>query len=339
MRFALPLPPVVVTYEDRISALPGVEILARSLHRHSPELPVLVYSPFAETAERLADLPNVSWVPTEDLIGRGWNAKPIIMLRALETHEQALWLDTDIAICGDLRPQLARVAPDALVVAQAWRRNKPIASELRVRGFGLAMGRPIALGVCSGSMRAGRRHIALLERWLALTETDDYRAAQTMAWRDRPIAFGGDQDALWALLASSEFADVSLDHFRIGRDMILDMGANGYHVLERLGHLIKHEVTILHMGGRLKAWSFERHADWRRDPAGYFRQLCYELSPFFKEAGLIAEQLGNPAWLRRRCLPARLLNALALGNPALSGLPPALIVWLASSLNIRRPRL
>jgi hypothetical protein len=329
--------PVVVTYEDRENALPGVEILACSLHRHSPGLAMMVYSPLAEVAARLGDLPNVTWVPTHDLIGQGWNVKPIILRRGLESHERVLWLDTDIVLCGDLRRQIARFATDALVVSQEWRTMGPMASELRARGFGLEVARTIPFGVCSGSILAGRHHASLFERWLTLLEGDAYRAAQKMPVGDRPVAFVSDQDVLWALLVSAEFAELPLDYFRIGRDMILSTGANGYHVLERMGHLVKNEVAFVHMAGRFKPWSFEQLTDWRRDKAAYLNQLCYELSPFFKAARPFAGRLGRPAWLERRNRLAWLLNALAIGNPALSGLPLALLAWLAAMLFHRQP--
>jgi hypothetical protein len=339
MSFFLSSAPVVVTYEDREEALPGVEILACSLHRHSPGLAMMVYSPLAEVAARLGDLPNLIWVPAHDLIGQGWNIKPIILRRALESHERVLWLDTDIVLCGDLRRQIARFSTDALVVSQVWRTAHPVDSELRAQGFGFEVARTFPFGISTGSILAGRHHASLFERWQTLLEGDEYRAAQKLPLGDRPVALFGDQDVLWALLASTEFAELPIEYFRFGRDVILSTGANGYHVLERMGHLVKNEVAFVHMAGPFKPWSFGQTVDWRQDRAAYLSQLCYELSPFFTAAKPFADRLGRPVWLERRNRLALLLNALAFGNPALSGLPLALLAWLAATLFHRRPGL
>src|ERR1700737_3366792 len=110
--------PIVVTYEDRTSAIPGVELLARSLNLYSPSLELHVYSPLDTIADRLSDLPRLKFIKTTDLIGRGWNAKPTILLRALMGSEWALWLDTDVVIVGDIASLIGRFEPDVLVVGQ-----------------------------------------------------------------------------------------------------------------------------------------------------------------------------------------------------------------------------
>lgn len=331
--------PVVVVYEDRVSAMPGVALLARSLHRFSPAIEMAVYSPLEALATQLADLANVTWVPTHDLAGRGWNAKPVILQRGLEAHERVLWLDTDVVLRSDLTPHLARYSEGTLVVGQEFQYLGEMASEQRASGFGLTVKRPAPFGINSGSVLADRSHAPLFARWCALLQNEDYLAAQKLPPLARPVAFVGDQDALWALLVSEEFADIPLDYFRLERDLILHCGANGYHVVERLHHLVRNDAAIVHMLGRFKPWSFDEMADWRRDRGKWFQQLCFELSPYFAAALPFAGHLGNPAWLKRRTLPGRLFNALGFGNPALSGLPFALAAWLAFLLFRRRPKL
>lgn len=330
--------PVIVAYEDRTSAIPGVELLARSLLRHSPGLRLEVHSPLEEVRDRLADLPNAAWIPAGDLAGRGWNAKPIILSRGLDAHERVLWLDTDIVLRADLVPRLREFTRGTFVVGQEYRAIAPLASELRAEGFGLKVVRKVPHGINSGSVLADRSHRPLLDRWLALLGHDAYRAAQKRPVLERPVAYVGDQDVLWALLVSDEYADVPLDYFRLGQDMILHCGANGYHVLDRLGHLARNEAAFVHMLGHYKPWSFERPAHWRHARRDYVNQLCFELSPFFSAAKPIAPQIGNPAWLRRRTLPGRLFSAAAFGSPALAGMPLALVAWVTELAFNRRPR-
>lgn len=329
--------PVVLAYEDRGSALPGLEILARSLYRHCPDLVLEVYSPLEEVARRLGDLPSVCWIPTRDLLGRGWNAKPLILQRGLEAHERVLWLDTDVVVTGDLVRRVNQYEGGALVVGQEFRGAPALASKLRAQGFGLEVARSIPFAVNSGSILADRSHLGLIRRWSQLLEREDYQAAQNRPAAQRPAAFVGDQDALWALLVS-DFAHVPLDYFRIGPDMVIHCGANGFHALDRLRTAIRPSYAFVHMVGRYKPWSFARVPHWRQERTDWFHLVCFELSPYFEGASPYGEALDRPAWLKRRTLPARLLNLCALGNVALRGLPLAVAAWGAEAIG-RRPRL
>ena len=272
--------PVVVTYEDRPEAFVGVELLARSLARHSPELDFVLYAPSEEIVARLADLPRVQWRRTEDLVGRGWNAKPSILLRAIEEFEQVLWLDTDIVVIGDLRALLARFDPASLVVGQEFHVEGTHGGRSRAEAYGLTAARVLPFHVTSGSFRATRLHRPLIEAWSRLLTAPAYEAAQRLPVAERPTAFTGDQDALWATLVSDAFADLQVDCIRTGRQAIVHTGANGYHVRDRLQVLFGAKPAFVHMGGRYKPWSFAERPP--RLSSAWLHLLSFELSPFFE---------------------------------------------------------
>jgi hypothetical protein len=330
--------PIVVAYEDRASTIPGVEILARSLNRYSPSLELHVYSPLDAIAKRLSDLPRLKFIKTTELVGRGWNAKPAILLRALTTSGRVLWLDTDVVVTGDIASLVGRFEHDALVVGQEFRGTAGAGGHIRAQGYGLTPSRFLPYPVNSGSIIASARHRRLLVEWSALLSDQRYQAAQCRPVAERPVAFVGDQDALWALLTSQEFAEVAVDYFRIRSDMIQHCGANGYHVLDRLARPSGKGPAFVHMLGRYKPWSFDDIPSARHNPNEYLNMVCYELSPFFEAAQVFARELDRPEWLRRRTLPARILNLLFGGNVALRGLPLAMVSWAAASLG-RRPEL
>jgi hypothetical protein len=331
--------PTVVVYEDRARAIPGVEILARSLNRYSPTLEMHVYSPLDAIAERLSDLPRLKFIKTNDLAGEGWNVKPMVLLRALTTSERVLWLDSDVAVMGNIGSLIGRFEGDAFVVGQEFRGFAREGGHIRAKGFGLTPLRELPYAVNSGSILVSRSHRWLLAEWSALLSDKQYQAAQTRPVVERPVPFVGDQDALWALLTSKKSADVQVDYFRIGSDMIQHCGANGYHVLDRLSRSAGTGPVFVHMLGRYKPWSFEDVPLITQSPTDYLNMVCYELSPFFEAAQPFASNLDWPGWLRRRTLPARILNLIFGGNVALRGLPLAMGSWAAAAWTGRRPKL
>ncbi len=328
--------PLVVTYEDRVSALPGVELLARSLARHAPSMRLRVYSPLPQVAALAAQLPNLDASHTDALQGRGWNVKPTVLGWALDDVESALWLDTDIIVAGDLAALVGRFPADALVVGQEFRGNKERGGSLRAEGWGLPVGRLLPYHVNSGSVRALRSHRALLDHWSRLLADPAYVAIQRGG--DRPIHALGDQDVLWALLVSQDHADIPVHYIKVGSEMILHCGANGYHVVERLRHSFGADVAFIHMLGGYKPWSFDEVPDRRQSPDRYLHMACFELSPFHAASQPYAQALGDPAWLKRRTPLARTLHAATLGHVALRGLPLAAIAWFKDVRAQRRAR-
>jgi hypothetical protein len=174
--------PIVVTYDDRASAIPGVELLARSLNRYSPSLELHIYSPFDTIAERLSDVPRLKFIKTTDLVGRGWNAKPAILLRAFTTTGRALWLDTDVVVMGDVGSLIGRFDRDTFVVGQEFRGTAGAGGRIRAQGYGLKPLRFLPYPVNSGSIIASTRHRRLLVEWSALLSDSGIKRRNPDRW-------------------------------------------------------------------------------------------------------------------------------------------------------------
>jgi hypothetical protein len=325
--------PIVVTYEDREDALAGVEILARSLHTHSPDLTFHIYTPHVHLARRLCDLPNAKIIARHDLIGQGWNIKPTVLLATLENHESALWLDSDIVVSANIIPKIQSIQPDALLISQDFKMVDTFGGRLRADAYGLAFGQLVRFGVNSGTVMVSRFHVALLNRWAELLGQDDYQAQQKRPRHQRELAFFGDQDALWAALASQQSADLMIEYFETGKDMVLHSGANGYSVGDRLRSLMRPPPLFTHMLGAYKPWSFP-NSGLSKD--AYFHLVCYELSPYFEAARVYADKIPEASFLKRRTRFAKILNGLFFGNIALRGLPLAIVAQLAEKAKNRR---
>ena len=325
---------VIVTYEDRPDGLIGAELLARSLAAHAPTLRMEIHSPCAEVGDRIADLPGVGWVSTDDLHGRSWNVKPEILTRALGEHPRVMWVDADIVFCGDPRPLLERIPEGTLALGTEYADPEGHAGALRARGFGLPLRRRLGESVNSGTVLADRSHLPLLRAWSALLQRADYRAAQALPLDRRPMAMVGDQDALWAALIAAEAYDGPLRFLHPGQEMLFHVGGNGFSLQQRMAVLRGAQPVLVHMPGVHKPWGFDPLPGPLRQPGAHLHAVCYELSPYFEAAQPLAPGLGDPPWLRRRTLLARLLNALFLGNVPLRGMPLALLA--AATMRFRR---
>jgi hypothetical protein len=317
---------LVCTYEDRPSAMPGLELLARSLLDHAPDLTLLCFSPCEEAVALAARLPNLDVRGLDTIAARGWSVKPEVLLRALDEADQALWLDTDVIVIGDLSGLLVALPEDAVTVGEEYHDPQPGGCANRARAWGLNVRRELHWMVNSGSVRVTQAHRPLLEKWRALLTDARFAEAQRLPVANRPTHLVGDQDVLAALLVS-DFADLPVHYIRNGTDMLQHCGANGYHVMDRIKAIKGAQPAFVHMLGRYKPWSFATVPDLRQARAEYFNLVCFELSPFHAAAAPYAGELGNPAWLRRRTWPARILNVLAGGNVALRGMPLALAAW------------
>ncbi|MEQ9455382.1 MAG: hypothetical protein RLN76_12425 [Phycisphaeraceae bacterium] len=324
--------PVVVTYEDRPSALDGAEMMVRSLHRHSPDVEIRVYSPLSAVADRLRDVSTFRWIPTDDLVGQGWNIKPRVLTRALGLAARCCWLDTDIIVLRDIRPTLLSVPSDAVAVGEEYHLPGEPGGRLRCEAHGMKCGRSLAHGVNSGSTVFARCHLDLLDAWSDALASSAYQEAQQQPVSQRPMAFVGDQDVLWAALVSERFSDLAVMYFRTGLVVTPHCGANGYHVVDRLRDLTGSKAVFTHMLGSYKPWSFASFPDWYRQPRDYFHLVCYELSPFFEAGRAYASHLSHPVWLTRRTLPAKILSTISLGCVPIQGMPLALAAWAAAGV-------
>lgn len=325
----------VVTYEDRPNASIGVELLALSLLRHAPELSLEVHSPLEEVGKRLADLPNVYWVLTDDLIGQGWNTKPTVILRALEKSERVFWLDTDVIISGPLKPLLARIPPGTVAVGTEYPDPKGFGSRARAMGQGLTAARSLPHSVNSGTLSLDRSHRTLLRFWRDAVNQDAYLEAQNCPAQTREIAFGGDQDVLWAALVSEQFVAIPVHHFRLGHELILQEGANRFHVRDRLIVLRGARPSLVHMLGQYKPWDFLCDDKKPQTFREYMHRMIFETSPYFFEAVKYTDYMESLKTRDGETFTARAIKFVVPNSPALQGFIFALIAWGLSKLQTR----
>lgn len=315
---------IICTYEDRPMALTGLKLLVLSVTRHCPDLEIHAFAPvfdegFRSWARRYSNL-RLLPSPTAGLLG--WNVKPTLLADRLDAgFEEVVWLDSDIVITRDFRRSWGTLARDVCVVAEEFRwPNGGDSSATRTRALGLERGRVFGRAINSGVIRVTPAHRSLVTRWAALLAHPDYQAAQARPIGDRPLHQKSDQDVLAGLLGSKTFADIPVRRLSPPHDILYcgwDM-YESYPLRDRLVNATGGLPPLVHAIGLQKPW-FPAIAT--RKSAG--------LSPYCAAAVSYEKDLGEPAtWMRPRTPVARLLHALALGNPGLRDLPAALAVRL-----------
>ena len=153
-----------VICEDRPREARPLRFLLASLARHCPAAAVRLYYPPADDdlAAWIDTLPGVvlrrDW-PGE--AGAGWNVKPDALLDTLADFDEAVWLDSDLVLAGDIRPLVD--APAETVAVAEEPAKTPFAGDAadRCRAWGWPVGRPLAQ-INSSVLRLTRRHLGLL---------------------------------------------------------------------------------------------------------------------------------------------------------------------------------
>ncbi len=325
---------VICSYEDRLKSQGAVELFILSMTEALPGVPIDVTCPVLH--DRLAawagsrGLHHVTLRPSKDWPGSGWNVKPGKLLEMLDSgHDEVIWIDTDIVAHRDFRPALAGIGPEAIVVGQEFRTIHAEGGRLRTTAWGLDHARQFSYAMNSGFVRVSPAHRALLLRWQELMARPDYVAIQAQPLSQRPAAMVSDQDVLWALLGSSEFAHLEVDYLACGDSIIQNSGANGYHVVERLRHVVQGLPPLVHALGKEKPWDYPQVPTFRGHRRDYLELALLETSPYVAVASRFAGQLSEPApWLGARTLLAKSLRLMTLGHPSLQGLPLAALALL-----------
>jgi hypothetical protein len=304
------------TYEDRKHCFIGVKLLVLSLARYCPNAELAFWCPELSDVQAawLARQPNVQ-VRVEPALGvSGWDIKPTLLRRTIdEGGKEAIWIDSDIVVTGDILPMLSELDPDIFLATEEMRHApEPQGSRMRTTALGLELGRELGVTVNSCVLRATGRHVALLEDWTARLSSHEYREAQRRPFHWRPIHLRSDQDVLTGLLGSREYAVTRLRLLRSGSDIASCMDNIGYPTLDRVKNLFRGLPIFVHAQGR-KPWE---------DP----QPLSAELSPYSHVARSYWHLVDEPmAWTVPRSRVARVLDRMSLGDPNLRGLPFAMI--------------
>lgn len=331
--------PTICMSESRESAEPGLRLFIHSLFQYSPSARLILYWPFGDAifAKWLSSYPNVTH-RKQPVAGdyESYGVKPFALLALLdEGHPDVLWCDSDLIITSALHSALGGPPEDAIVVAEeALVANHGDDNGLRARLWGFEVGRVLPFTLNTVVLRVTRAHRPVLERWKDLLASPEYRAAQRLEVRPgdgdgRPLHMLGDQEVLTALLASIQFSHHPIHYLRRGRDIIQFFGPYGYTVAERMHHLVSGMPPFVHAMGQ-KPWlpAPKAKTAWEA-----FYQFYAAVSPYTAMARGHSAALACRLWLRPPNLASRIITWLGFGQPALIGLPLALV---ADSIRLAR---
>ena len=323
---------VVCIHEDRPANLPGVQLAILSLARHAPWLRAVVHCPGSDEAFRrfVDSQPNAAIVDLPGIESNGWNVKPALLLRVLETHEEVIWLDSDIIVAGDLQAFFSPLSVDTLVACEETYWGQAQGSRIRTQHWGLSFGRAFRCTVNSGVIRVTRSHAELLSAWKKMLAHPTYLLSQTRPWYERPVHMIGDQEALTGLLGSSDFMHLPVVLLRRGRDIAQCFGPAGFTPVERIRALFGRAPAFIHAMGP-KPWSravfppslLDRSAPLKALRKWYeYRSL--DVSPYCIEAKSYKGRSDvDVDWAWPRSWLGKALTALGGRRPPLPGLPLA----------------
>lgn len=332
-------------YDDR-APLTGVKLAVLSLMRHSPNLKVIAFVPnaSAEFISWSSRLDNLEIRRSRDSItGAGWNVKPSVILRIFdEGHDEVIWLDSDIIVCGDLDARLQSIDPESIVATEEYFWGHRQGDAQRTTGLGLTPARTFRATINSGLLRFSKVHRPAVEHWAAILASKEYEAVQQLSAAERPIHYWADQETLTGLLGSDLYADMNVVQLKRGVDVAQCFGPSGFTIKERL-RTGKNLPLLVHAIG-VKPWS-ERVPRRRVRPVemviGYFQAVHLELTPYVAAAqdyrGSLEEDV---SWMSASTFLGRALYRLYPDQPALRELPLAIVDstqrWIRRSLGIGR---
>jgi hypothetical protein len=328
---------LVCLYEDRPQQVAGLKILLLSLNRYCPDWPIRLRFPgiderFRRWLEQFEQLTLV-----QGRLGRtgSYDVKPSVLLDCLDAlkasvgrdaNESAvLWMDTDVVVNGSLE-FLADAPVETLIATQdPW--DYADGSTHRCESWGLKAARSLHGPLNSSVVRVAECHRALMERWQALLKSEFYLAEQAKVVHERNHHLLSDQDALGALLASAEFADIPVRRLRHAREILQHHGAGAYQVRQRW-QVLRHGLPpLVHAMGTVKPWKMPDRPHPVRQTRDYYERTYLELSPYLHLArqyrSTIDEQ--DTGWMEMRTVAGRLGSILSLGHPALKGAAQAVL--------------
>jgi len=315
-----------VLYEDRPEAEVGLRLAICSLARHAPNSPIVCHKPwiskgFDEWAKKFDQLIIVTERPKD---AQGWNSKPNALIPVLENGgEEAIWIDSDMLVTRDPRLLFRGVSRDTIgVTEEPFLVACPNAAE-QAMAWGWPPGRKLKTLINSSVVRVTGTHLPLLKRWREALMDPVYREYQKMPFDCRPRHMMSDQDVLFSLLGTREYAEIPLKILYDGTDVLHCGGALGYSFWRRLGDAFKPVPTFLHAIAGKPWWIFHpKYKECHTAYTVYYRRMLQEISPYTIEARFYRELIGIPMpWLDQRTMFGLLFEYAGLRHHALMGLP------------------
>jgi len=320
--------PVVCIHEDRLTHLTGAKLAVLSLMHHCPDLPIVISCPCPPPSLRnwVEGLTNVRLVSYPELRNLGWNVKPTVFLRLFEAgYSDIIWMDSDIIANGDILSNLLLYSANTLVVTQETYWGQEQGENFRTLAWGFTLGRDLPCALNTGIVRATTQHIQLLKSWRMMLNHPSYVHAQALPWHNRPVHMVGDQDALTALMGSTEFADTPILMLKRGLNIAQCFGPSGFTPIERLRSLATGLPPLIHAQG-VKPWTkasqppiiFNSQKPLLKSLREYYSYLSLELAPYESVARQYQAGLEEDTkWMDIESTLGRFIAGLAGNNPIL----------------------
>ena len=323
----------VVMFEDRRDCLTGLKLAILSLFRRSrnrPSVEIWVPDVPGEFIEWMAiHSPSVVLHATlVDNKSRGWNVKPVVLLKALAAgHRQVLWVDSDILFTGDLLAQLDHIPVNVLVATEDYFWGHHQAGVVsRSCKLGMPDVRSFPAPINSGLVRVSQSHRPLLLAWSDVLASEQYITFQKRPAQERPACFWGDQDVLTGLLEAEAFASIAVHQLRRGIEIAQCHGAAGFTPAERVRWRQGLPLVVHAMGE--KPWIFDVP-----EVASFGlvrRRLHRELGVYSHVARDYALALDeNASWMWPTTMVGRTMQQLFPHSPAWREMPLAVMESLA----------
>ncbi len=316
----------IVCYEDREASLIGVKLLALSIARHSPTLPILIYTKPSLISDQFAGwlqrhAPKASLLEVSASAPGGWSIKPHVLIDALEHHcDVAIWLDADLMLNGPMEPRFADLPATTLSVAAEAGKANP----RRAAVWGYNVIRPLALVPNSCIVRCTRDHMPLLREWARLTSDPLFLAAQAQPIAERDPALFGDQDLLEGLLVSDALSDrqvADVDFVRHDVEII-----HGAKMSFRRCATVSRQLPLFLHAHALKPWNLP-YIQWPR--RRWLRYVAVELSPYVwlsRDYVRDVEDEKMSEWIRPQTFLGKCCDLLTASHPYMRMLPLQ-IIW------------
>jgi hypothetical protein len=310
----------VCVHEDRADCLVGLKLTVLSLRHCCPDLPISL-------CHWISAFSNVQIVSYPEFIQSSWNVKPAILLRLIEAGcDEVIWIDSDIIVHRDFRKSISNLDAKTLLVTEECYWEEQFRGTYRTIAWGLQPHRAMSTLVNTGIVRVTPYHVQLLQAWQALLHHPAYLKAQHLPEHRRPRHMYSDQDALTALLGSTEFSYIPFKMLKRGQDIAQCIRASGYTPFERMCSLWRGLPMFIHAMYKPKPWNRSScpATIWRsKEPLmtiirKYLFYISLELAPYLSIARKYRHEMGEDArWMELHSIPAKLFAILFANHPAL----------------------
>jgi hypothetical protein len=317
----------ICIHEDRQDCLVGVKLAILSIKKYHPDLPILVSTPSATDSFRswVVRCPGVSELSYADDELAGFNVKPGILMRALDGgYQNAIWIDSDVIVCGDILPSIFNQADDVLVAAEETYFGQNQGGTIRTEAWGLSVGRALPSTINTGVLRITPKHRVLLEAWNTMLHHPLYARLQLMPWDERPLHMIGDQEVLTGLLGSVAFANIPIKFLKRGSEIAQCMGPAGFTPTERIKSFLSETPALIHSMGT-KPWLRGNAPEISLNLQSlrrFYEFLHAELGPYSTVAREYRHLLGEDSdWMELSSGTAKILSTVFRNNISLKELP------------------